>query len=183
MSRAALLATSLGAHFLLLAGTVWSILRPDLRLWPPPGRRSWQFAATWLLFAAATASYVWLGVADWNPLGLSPWLRLPAGGLLLAAGLTLSLWGVLSLGVGQAMGLEGDLRVSGPYRYTRNPQYLGDIAATLGWVVLTGSPRVAAVGLAASVWYAVLPRSEEPWLEERFGDAYRRYRDRVPRFL
>jgi len=183
VSPDSLLAVSLGAHLLLLAGTMWSIARPARRLWPPPGRDSWQFGATWLLFAAATASLVWLGLADWNALGLSPWLRLPAGGLLLGGGLTLSLWGVASLGVGQALGLEGELRVSGPYRFSRNPQYVGDIAATLGWAVLTGSPRVGAVALVATLWYAVLPASEEPWLEERFGEEYRRYRRRVPRFF
>lgn len=183
MSPTSLLAVSLGAHLLLLAGTLWSILRPRARLWPPPGRRSWQFVATWTLFAVGTGSLAWLGVADWNAAGVAARIRLPPGGLLLAGGLALALWGVASLGVGQALGLEGGLAVTGPYRFTRNPQYVGDIGATVGWALLTGSLRVAAVALVAVVWYLVLPRSEEPWLERRFGDAYRRYRSRVPRFF
>ena len=145
MSPTSLLAVSLGAHLLLLAGTLWSILRPRARLWPPPGRRSWQFVATWTLFAVGTGSLVWLGVVDWNAAGVAARIRLPAGGLLLAGGLALALWGVASLGVDQALGLEGGLAAAGPYRFTRNPQYVGDIGATVGWALLTGSPRVAAV--------------------------------------
>lgn len=178
-----LFAGALGGHLLLLAGTLWSVLRPDRRLWPPPGRDSWEFAVTWALFALATGSLLGLGVADWNGVGLPAGLRLPAGGALLASGLGLALWGVRSLGVGQALGLEGGLALEGPYRWSRNPQYLGDVAATVGWIALTGSARVGLVGLVAVVWYLLLPLAEEPWLEERFGEAYRCYRERVPRFF
>ena len=30
-----------------LAGAVWSAAVPDRRIWPPPGRRSWQYFLTW----------------------------------------------------------------------------------------------------------------------------------------
>lgn len=35
----------------------------------------------------------------------------------------------------------------------------------------------------AAVWFLVAPIAEEPWLEEHYGEAYRRYRDRVPQWM
>jgi protein-S-isoprenylcysteine O-methyltransferase Ste14 len=68
-------------------------------------------------------------------------------------------------------------------RFTRNPQYLGEIAATLGWAILTGSMLVWLTALPAVVWYLLLPRTEEPWLLARYGEDYRWCRDATPRFL
>jgi hypothetical protein len=37
-----------------------------------------------------------------------------------------------------------------------------------------------------SLWaaiYIAAPYLEEPWLEQRYGDAYRQYKSKVPRFL
>jgi hypothetical protein len=42
---------------------------------------------------------------------------------------------------------------------------------------------LAGVAFAAAAYSMYLVPSEERKLEQRFGDAYRRYRDRTPRFL
>lgn len=178
-----LFGVGLGGHLLLLGATALQWLRPDLRLWPPPGRASWQFRLTWAVFLIATTSTIGIGVLDWNRLGWPASIRLPLAGLLIAGGLGLAFWGMHVLSVRQTLGLEGDLATGGPYQWTRNPQYLGDLAATLGWMVLTGSGLVVIAGLPALAWYLLLPRVEEPWLAERFGAAYRRYTERVPRFI
>jgi protein-S-isoprenylcysteine O-methyltransferase Ste14 len=39
------------------------------------------------------------------------------------------------------------------------------------------------VGTLGVILNLLAPFTEEPWLEERFGDAYREYRERVPRFI
>jgi protein-S-isoprenylcysteine O-methyltransferase Ste14 len=171
------------SHGGLLAGTLWTLCRPAHRLWPPPGRDSWQFRLVWSLFAVATFSFICLGVVDWNSLSLPLELRLSLGGLLLLGGLGLAFWGITSLGLEQSLGLKGEMVPHGPYRFTRNPQYLGDLAATIGWMLLTGSVLVIVAGVPSVMWYLMLPRTEEPWLEDRYGDAYRRYSERLPRFL
>lgn len=73
---------------------------------------------------------------------------------------------------------------TGPYRRSRNPIYLALTAAYLGATLALGSLWVLAF-LAVPLWLLdrrIIP-FEEAQLETAFGDAYRRYRDRVPRWL
>jgi protein-S-isoprenylcysteine O-methyltransferase Ste14 len=73
---------------------------------------------------------------------------------------------------------------TGPYRFTRNPIYLGMVLGLIGlaiasnslWLLLTLVPFVLVIR------YGVVAR-EEAYLQRKFGDAYRRYRSRVRRWL
>src|SRR4029077_9806432 len=75
------------------------------------------------------------------------------------------------------------LATTGIFTWTRNPMYVGGSLALLGiaigfaldWVILL---------LAASlplVHYGIILR-EERYLERKFGDEYRRYKTKVPRY-
>jgi protein-S-isoprenylcysteine O-methyltransferase Ste14 len=72
----------------------------------------------------------------------------------------------------------------GPYRYVRNPMICGVAAMLLGEASLWGS---SVLGLWSGAFilvnhiYFVL--SEEPALEQRFGDSYRAYKAAVPRWI
>lgn len=72
----------------------------------------------------------------------------------------------------------------GPYRFTRNPMYLGGLAIWFGWAAFYGSAAVF-VGfvLLAALFNAVVTPWEERVCEEEFGDVYRRYRSEVPRWF
>ncbi len=76
------------------------------------------------------------------------------------------------------------LVVEGMYRFTRNPMYLGMVTVLAGVAVLTGSvsPFVGPVLFVPLMNRRVI-RFEEAMLEERFGDEYRNYKDRVRRWL
>jgi protein-S-isoprenylcysteine O-methyltransferase Ste14 len=73
---------------------------------------------------------------------------------------------------------------SGPYRFTRNPIYLGMFLGLIGlaiafdnlWLLMTLVP------FALVIRYGVVAR-EEAYLERKFGDVYRGYRARVRRWL
>ena len=73
---------------------------------------------------------------------------------------------------------------TGPYRFTRNPIYLGMMLGLAGlaiafdslWLLLTLVP------FAFVIRYGVVAR-EEAYLEGKFGERYRRYRIRVRRWL
>ena len=75
------------------------------------------------------------------------------------------------------------LIIRGPYLYSRNPQYIGDSLTILGFIVLTNSWMVAVVGFLGIFLNYLAPLTEEPWLAERFGEAYLDYKARVPRFI
>jgi protein-S-isoprenylcysteine O-methyltransferase Ste14 len=167
---------------LLGISLVVTIARPRYRVWPPPSRTSWQYWYTWGLTGLATLGTVTLGILDWNTFRLPQWLRV-AGGFLALSGASFALWGVRELGARATQGLGGELATTGPYRYSRNPQYVGDIALLLGFGLLCNSALTLAAVALGSVWFALAPFAEEPWLRERLGSPYENYTRRVPRFL
>ncbi|MDV3244583.1 MAG: isoprenylcysteine carboxylmethyltransferase family protein [Nitrososphaerales archaeon] len=76
------------------------------------------------------------------------------------------------------------LLTSGPYRFTRNPMYLGYGAIWLGWTLFYGSITVLIGLVVFSMLFALfLVPWEEHRLEAQFGDTYTRYRNRVPRWI
>ena len=73
---------------------------------------------------------------------------------------------------------------SGPYRFTRNPIYLGMFGGLIGLGIAFDNPwlLLLMVLFALVIRYGVVAR-EEAYLERMFGDAYRGYRRRVRRWL
>lgn len=178
-----LLTTTLAAELLLAVGLLVSVFAPEHRIWPPPGRRSWQFWYVWILFTVAALGLTTLAVLDWNSFVFPDWLRYAVGLPLLVGGLALAFWGSGVLGWRRTSGRAGELKTDGLYRWSRNPQYLGDIANFLGLVLFSNATSALTPGLLAAALFALWPLSEEPWLRERFGEAYERYFERVPRFF
>ncbi|MHA2065129.1 MAG: methyltransferase family protein, partial [Candidatus Thorarchaeota archaeon] len=77
----------------------------------------------------------------------------------------------------------GKLITTGPYEYTRNPQYLGLILFYIAVILVTSSYLALWTGSLLILMYAATPLSEEPWLEDLFGEEYREYIKVVPRFI
>jgi protein-S-isoprenylcysteine O-methyltransferase Ste14 len=75
------------------------------------------------------------------------------------------------------------LVVSGIYDYVRNPMYVGlaFLLAGLGIGFASDWTLVMLVLAALVIHFGVVKR-EERYLEAKFGDAYRQYRARVPRY-
>jgi protein-S-isoprenylcysteine O-methyltransferase Ste14 len=73
---------------------------------------------------------------------------------------------------------------TGPYRFTRNPIYLAMMLGHVGLAIAFDSLwlLVTLVPFALIIRYGVVAR-EEAYLERKFGEAYRRYRARVRRWL
>jgi protein-S-isoprenylcysteine O-methyltransferase Ste14 len=73
---------------------------------------------------------------------------------------------------------------TGPYRYVRNPMYLGAALVLAGYGLFQRSASVVllAVGFLLAIHLFVL-LVEEPGLERRFGDSYITYKRAVNRWL
>jgi protein-S-isoprenylcysteine O-methyltransferase Ste14 len=76
------------------------------------------------------------------------------------------------------------LVVEGPYRFSRNPMYLGLTTLYLGVALMLNSVWVLALlpGVLLLLQTGVI-RREERYLEGAFGPGYQAYRTRVRRWL
>ncbi|MDH1265327.1 isoprenylcysteine carboxylmethyltransferase family protein [Pseudomonas sp. GD03944] len=138
-----------------------------------------------LLWALLMAFLAW-------PEGLAtpPLWRLGIAGLVALLGGALCLAGVLSFRRAQttvnplAPSNASALVASGVYRYSRNPMYLGFAIMLLAWAIFLGVPQ-AVLGVVGFVIYMnrfqIAP--EEQALQQRFGEAFSRYRQQVRRWL
>ncbi|KDE58168.1 hypothetical protein EL22_06745 [Halostagnicola sp. A56] len=149
----------------------------------PPGDRDWRYYAHWGLSHALNVFVLVLVYLDWNSLGLPRTSSLVVGATLFVGGYAIAIASGLDLGVEETKGLEGELRTGGWYRYSRNPQYVGYIAATIGFALLANSILVTVICAVYLGWWLALPFAEEPWLREQYGEAYEDYASRVPRFV
>jgi protein-S-isoprenylcysteine O-methyltransferase Ste14 len=126
-------------------------------------------------------------------LGIGGWknyrsLSLYVGGVLALAGIILILW---AAGLFRRAGTNvrpwepaSALVVTGPYRKTRNPMYLGMTLLYFGLAVLLHSivALLLLVAVLVVMQTQVIAR-EESYLEARFGDDYREYKKRVRRWI
>jgi protein-S-isoprenylcysteine O-methyltransferase Ste14 len=129
-----------------------------------------------------------LGAAGITPpteIGPMQW----AGQVVLVAGGALALWCVLTFAfIGKGTPAPFDpprkLVVRGPYRYARNPMYLGAALGLWGAGMYYDSgwlfAYVAVFLIAAHIFVVTY---EEPTLTRLFGDDYEAYRARVSRWL
>jgi protein-S-isoprenylcysteine O-methyltransferase Ste14 len=73
---------------------------------------------------------------------------------------------------------------SGPYRWSRNPMYVGLTAVYGGVAILRNAawPLVLLPVVLTALWFLVI-RREERYLTHAFGEEYIRYQQRVRRWL
>jgi protein-S-isoprenylcysteine O-methyltransferase Ste14 len=162
----------------LLFATVTS---SSFKLWPTPSTTSWQHYTFWPLFRGGlglTILYA-LVTVRWP----APGEALPfAIGLAFAlAGFGFTVYGYFDLGIENTYGADEGLVTNGLYRYSRNPQYVASILGFSGAALANGD-AIFLCALAILV-YIIMPYTEEPWLQQAYGDVYLDYKRRTPRFL
>ena len=121
-------------------------------------------------------------------LPLPQWVRAVAGALIAFGGVAFGAWAiVLFRRSGQDPAPwkpSPSLVAQGPYRFSRNPIYVGMTSVVVGLALALGNPWMLGLGvLALGVVHfaAVLP--EERYLAEKFGEDYARFCASVRRYL
>jgi protein-S-isoprenylcysteine O-methyltransferase Ste14 len=142
------------------------------------------------LFTAVVLLLLPSRVLDWAGIAFPGAFGLPqaAGTVLAIGGAALALWSVLAFAIiGRGTPAPFDaprqLVVRGPYRYVRNPMYLGAALALAGAACAFESLALfgyLAVFVAAFTLFAI--GFEEPTLRRAFGREYEDYCQRVHRW-
>ncbi|MBI3675911.1 MAG: isoprenylcysteine carboxylmethyltransferase family protein [Proteobacteria bacterium] len=144
---------------------------------PPP-----LWALVFLIAAGvASALYPWRALFDLRVV----WL----GVALVVCGFGLSFWAAMlfrrdGTELNPVSESNKTLVVRGPFRFTRNPMYLGLFVLTLGIAIWVGSLPMLAVPLLVfgTANWGHIP-FEEAKMRRQFGASYDQYTDRVRRWI
>jgi protein-S-isoprenylcysteine O-methyltransferase Ste14 len=118
----------------------------------------------------------------------SPRPLIIAAVILIVLGVAVAVWGAMTFRIAKTSVLPfrpaSAMVTKGPYRFTRNPMYIG---MTLGYVGLslalnTGWPLIALPFVLLALVRVVISR-EEAYLEQTFGAQYVAFKSRVRRWL
>jgi protein-S-isoprenylcysteine O-methyltransferase Ste14 len=134
--------------------------------------------SAWLLLSAWPARNHWLSFTE-ATVGF-----LVLGGLCAVVAAWLRTWASAYLGVStvHSHAMHGDAMVAeGPYRYVRNPLYLGIIVHTFALALLMPPSGAIFAVVLVTAFQFVLISGEESFLGAKLGAAYEAYRARVPR--
>lgn len=148
-------------------------------VFPPP----FLYAIPWLL---GYLLHRWLG-HDALPAAARPLTR-PAGFAVVAVGLLIGFSGIATFLLARTTFVPhrpaSALVTGGPYRFTRNPMYLGLAVVYLGLPLALGFawPYLFFPVAVIAVDRTVIPK-EEAYMERRFGDEFRRYKASVRRWV
>ena len=139
----------------------------------------------WGLAVIAGLALNWLVPLPFLPADLpAGWL----GAIVFVVALALAAWAIVTItraGSNVPTNLPTTTIVeSGPYRFSRNPIYLGMFLGLIGLAIAFDNLwlLMMLVLFALVIHYGVVAR-EEAYLERKFGEVYRGYRSRVRRWL
>jgi len=136
--------------------------------------RTWQYLAAW------PARSGWTSFSD------ATVIVLLLGVLCAFTGALLRTWGTayLSPSVVQDGAMHGEgVVAAGPYRYLRNPLYLGTFIHTFALALLMPPSGAIFCILAIGLFQLRLIAAEEPFLTAKLGESYLAYCSKVPRLV
>jgi protein-S-isoprenylcysteine O-methyltransferase Ste14 len=161
----------------------------------------------WISFAIIVVGFwaPWIELLHWDSRGNHAWgwLVFELGGIRISAttgfalvtslaiaaaalGAVLRVWGTAYLGTGTVFNAQmkaGDVLADGPYRYMRNPLYLGSFLDIVAIAILM-PPSGAAVSLVLlAIFLLRLILGEEAFLAPKLGETYAAYCKAVPRLI
>lgn len=167
----------------------WLLIHPRADYWRSRRRSPYRvlipaWMLMWVLMGAITWHWrewtLYSGLVGWVPAGLlfatGLWIYTRAGKHFSGA----QLGGLPEVRPGQH---EQRLMTGGIRRHVRHPVYLGHLCEMVAWSVGTGLAVCYGLTIFTILTGAVMIRLEDTELQQRFGDAYREYKKRVPAVL
>jgi len=167
---------------LIVAGlSIATTMTEGFQFWPPPSPHSWQHRLFRVLFRVFFVALAILSVTNFDP-NRNRWGYI-IGGALFVVGFGFAIRWTGFLGWRNAFGEAKGLKTEGPFAWSRNPIYVVSIIGMVGWGAIVGSAYVTILLILWALLYVGAPFLEEPWLDKEYGNEFRRYRERVPRFI
>lgn len=151
----------------------------------------WQRLQVWrpvpILFSLSNAMHLLSGFLFPLPLELDVPIR-SIGLTLFVVGVFVACWAKFAMGKSWGMPAQHDVQIQkelvthGPFRYTRNPIYVGMILMSFGVAIALKSAFILLIFVIYNYIYTQI-LIEERLLEKVFGKKYRDYMHAVPRFV
>ncbi len=113
-------------------------------------------------------------------------LLLIVAALIAAKGVLFRVWGTAYLGAGTVNSFNmvaGKVMADGPYRYMRNPLYIGLVCMVIAAAFLMPATGAAFAVILIATFAIRLTLGEEAFLKAKVGEPYLAYMRAVPRFI
>jgi len=172
--------TGLTSSTLLLGLMTATVYSRKFRFWPP-GKNNRKRITYWILSTANMISLTYMTVKGLQNFSIT--INSVISITAIIGGILVTLKAIKQLSLKQTSGLDKSFVDEGLYQYSRNPQVLGNLITLLGIVALLRSLRPVLVSSITGLWLIMMVFSEELWLDQEYGDEYREYWRKVPRFL
>lgn len=167
----------------------WLTVHPLIKRWRAAGRRAYvALIPLWFVYALVAFALGWrfrhvhlyISWMSWVPAVL---FFLMGGALYQAGRQGFERSKLIGLAEIEPSNHPQELITGGIRARVRHPFYLGHFCELFGWMLGTGSLALAGLLAFSLITGAVMMNREDAELEQRFGEAFRQYRARVPSFL
>ena len=160
-------------HILVLFFTIVSY-KSNIKFWPPSNKIIWYiFWAIFLLMVSFDFLMIFKNYEKFNYLGF----------IFIILGVVVLFISLFTLGIIQTTGVNEKLVTKGIYKYTRNPQYIGDIIISIGLMILANSLEYTIIAIIEIIIYLWMPFNEEKVLEKIYSQEYINYKNKTPRWI
>jgi protein-S-isoprenylcysteine O-methyltransferase Ste14 len=124
------------------------------------------------------AMFAWIGMMVFTPLKAGA-LVFPVGVFVYVAG-----YGIVMIALHHFKHTPaGQVVVTGPYRLSRNPQWVGLVLVLAGAAIMTGIWLYLGIILVVAIIYHLQILAEEKACLEQYGDSFRAYMAKIPRYF
>ncbi len=175
------LVLAIGSALMLSLYLALNLRLPRLGLWPSAS--GWRHHAAFGLFRLFCGATVVFALSEVWVNGWGHWVRYAIGVPIMVLSFGITLRGYRFLGLDNTYCESDGLVTGGMYAYSRNPQYVTSVLATVGLGISSGSWLTLALAAILFLIYFLFVLNEERWLLQGYGRAFQDYMRQTPRFV